>query len=85
MANAYLKNDFTIFNNIKATVDGTILAEICDGGNVIGCAKLVLPVWGTRKDAIAYLEGMALFCGQPNKKYTVRLKAGNLWAMEAMP
>lgn len=85
MTNAYLKNDFTIFNNIKATVDGTILAEICDGGNVIGCAKLVLPVWGTRKDAIAYLEGMALFCGQPNKKYTVRLKAGNLWAMEAMP
>mgnify|MGYP004701776439 CR=1 FL=1 len=85
MTNAYLKNDFTIFNNIKATVDGTILAEICDGGNVIGCAKLVLPVWGTRKDAIAYLEGMALFCGQPDKKYTVRLKAGNLWAMEAMP
>lgn len=85
MTNAYLKNDFTIFNNIKATVDGTILAEICDGGNVIGCAKLVLPVWGTRKDAIAYLEGMALFCGQPDKKYTVRFKAGNLWAMEAMP
>ena len=85
MTNAYLKNDFTIFNNIKATVDGTILAEICDGGNVIGCAKLVLPVWGTRKDAIAYLEGMALFCGQPDKKYTVRLKAGNLWAIEAMP
>ena len=85
MTKAYLKNDFTIFNNAKATVDGTILAEICDDGNVIGCAKLVLPVWGTRKDAIAYLEGMALFCGQPDKKYTVRLKAGNLWAMEAMP
>ena len=83
--NVSLKEDFYIFNGIKATVDGTILAELYDGIYYIGSAKLVLPVWGTRKDAIAYLGGMALFCGQPDKKYTVRLKAGNLWAMEAMP
>lgn len=85
MAKAYLKNSITIFNSVKATVDGTILAEICDGKNVIGCAKLVLPIWGTSKTATEELEGMALFCGQPGKEYTVRLKAGNLWAMEAMP
>lgn len=85
MAKAYLKNNFTIFNNVKATVDGTILAEICDGKNVIGCAKLVLPIWGTSKTDTEELEGMALFCGQPGKEYTVRFKAGNLWAMEAMP
>lgn len=83
--NVSLKEEFYIFNGVKATVDGTILAELYDGIYCVGSAKLVLPVWGTRKDAIAYLGGMALFCGQPDKKYTVHLKAENLWAMEAMP
>lgn len=85
MASAYLKDNFTIFNNVNATVDGTILAEICDGSRVIGCAKLVLPVWGTSKITAEKLEGMALFCGHSGRDYTVHLKAGNLWAMEAMP
>ena len=85
MASAYLKDNFTIFNNVNATVDGTILAEICDGSHVIGCAKLVLPVWGTSKITAEKLEGMALFCGHSGKDYTVCFKAGNLWAMEAMP
>lgn len=84
MTKAYLKNHFTIFNNVKATVDGTILAEIYDGKNVIGCAKLVLPIWGTSTTNAEELKGMALFCGQPGREYTVRLKAGNLWAMESM-
>lgn len=84
MASAYLKDNFTIFNNVNATVDGTILAEICDGSRVIGCAKLVLPVWGTSKITAEKLEGMALFCGHSGRDYTVHLKAGNLWAMEAM-
>ena len=84
MASAYLKDDFTIFNNVSATVDGTILAEICDGNSVIGHAKLVLPVWGTSKITAEKMEGMALFCGHPGKEYTVRFKAENLWAMEKM-
>lgn len=85
MVSAYLKNNFTIFNNVNATVDGTVLAEICDGSRVIGCARLVLPVWGTSEIIAAKLEGMALFCGHYGRDYTVRFKAGNLWAMEAMP
>lgn len=83
MTYVYLKKNFTIFNNVDACVDGTILAEICDGSSVIGCAKLVLPVYGANKVADE-LEGMALFCGHPGGKYTVRFKAGNLWAMEEM-
>lgn len=84
MASAYLKDNFTIFNNVSATVDGTILAEIRDENSVIGYAKLVLPVWGTSKITAEKMEGMALFCGRPGKEYTVRFKAENLWAMEKM-
>ena len=78
---ASIENNFMIFDDVPAVIDGTILADICDGsGHVCGTAMLVLPVDGLRKNVS--LRGMCLKCCNPKNKYTVRFKAENLWAME---
>ena len=84
-AQCILKEKLVIYNNLDAVVDGTVLAEICDGKNSIGTAKLVLPLEGVDDCEPVKLEGIALFCGQPRKKYTVRYKANNLFAIEYLP
>ena len=37
----------TIFGNIPAYIDGSVIAEICDGDNVVGRAAMVFPLYGT--------------------------------------
>lgn len=71
---------FTIFEDVKAVVDGTVIAEIYDGGSLIGTAQLVLPKYGAGKNV--KLKGMSLFCGNRGKQYDVKFSAQNLWAME---
>ena len=73
---------YYIFNDVKATIDGTIQAEIYDGNSKIGTANLVLPVYGVPDDNMVAVKGMCLFCGQPEKHYSVKFNAENLWAME---
>lgn len=74
--------NYYIFGDVKATIDGTIQAEIFDGNQKIGTANLVLPIDGVPDNHLVGLEGMCLFCGQPEKKYKVKFNADNLWAME---
>lgn len=71
---------FLIFDDVKAVVDGTVQADLYDGGQKIGTALLVLPAFGAGKST--KLKGMCLFCGQPGGQYQVKFSAHNLWAME---
>lgn len=73
---------YYIFDDVKATIDGTIQAEIYDGNSRIGTAKLVLPLNGVPNNNMVAVKGMCLFCGQPGKHYSVKFNAENLWAME---
>ena len=77
-----LKHPYYIFDDVKATIDGTIQGEIYDGSEKIGTANLVLPLDGIPDTNMVTIKGMCLFCGQPEKKYTVKFNANNLWAME---
>lgn len=77
-----LKHSYYIFDDVKATIDGTIQGEIYDGNEKIGTANLVLPLDGISDANMVTIKGMCLFCGQPGKKYTVKFNADNLWAME---
>lgn len=77
-----LKHSYYIFDDVKATIDGTIQGEIYDGNEKIGTANLVLPLDGIPDANMVTIKGMCLFCGQPGKKYTVKFNADNLWAME---
>ena len=76
------QSEYYIFNDVKATIDGTIQAEIYDGNNKIGTANLVLPIDGIPNDNMVAVKGMCLFCGQPGKHYSVKFNAENLCAME---
>lgn len=71
---------FLIFDDVKAVVDGTIMADIFDGNKKIGSAPLVLPKYGA--GAKTKLKGMCLYVGKKDKKYKVQYRATNLWAME---
>lgn len=77
---ASLETPHLIFDDVPATIDGTVLAKIYDGANLIGVAKMVLPKDDVR--AKTNLTGMCLFCGKPGHSYRVQFSAINLWAME---
>lgn len=75
-------SEYYIFSDVKATIDGTIQAEIYNGNIKIGTANLVLPLNGVPDDNMIAVKGMCLFCGQPGNHYSVKFNADNLWAME---
>lgn len=77
---ASLEPDFTIYEDVPAVVDGTIVAKIYDGEQLCGTAQLVLPVFGLGQDIP--LQGICLDCCKPGKSYHVIFTAKNLWAME---
>jgi hypothetical protein len=73
-------DDFCIYDDVKAVIDGTIRAKIYDGETCIGTAPIVFPTYGVRLST--GVSGMCLFCGEPGKTYRVEFGPGNLWAME---
>lgn len=75
------KEQIFLYEDIPAVVDGTILAHVLENGHEIGTAKLTLPMWGVSSYPCK-LYGMALFCGNPQEKYTVTFSAYKLWLME---
>ncbi len=79
-ATAALKKPVTIFGDVDAFVDGTVIAKIYDGKNFVGAANMVIPRYGIRSSV--NLKGVCLFCAQPGKKYTVSYTAKNMWTME---
>lgn len=73
---------FSIYDDVSAVVDGTIIAQVYDGDNMIGEAEMVFPVFGVGKDA--KLTGISLFCGcsDDSSLYTVKFLPEHLWTME---
>lgn len=77
---ATLDSNFTIFDDVPAIVDGTIIAKVYDGDKLCGRAQLVLPVNGLGQNI--KLNGISPTGYHLNKKYSVKFEARNLWAME---
>ena len=77
---AKLAKPLTIFDDVNAVIDGTVIAKIYDGKTLVGNALLVLPLYGVKDET--ELKGMSLFCCTKGKKYTIEFSASNLWAME---
>lgn len=78
-----LTEPFTIFEDVKAVIDGTIIAKIYDGETMVGTAALVLPSKGIGYYHDPYpLKGMCLYCGKKDRDYRIEFAAVDLWAME---
>lgn len=78
---------FTIFEDTLAVVDGTITAHILHENQEVGQAILVIPECGIASGYKAHkrgvwLSGMALFCCDADKAYTVTFSPRDLWAAE---
>lgn len=74
---------FKIFDDVPAVIDGTIIAQIYDNNELIGKAKMVLPIYGIQgKKNKVKLTGMALFCGSAGTSYRIEFVPEKLWAME---
>lgn len=79
---AKLPKQLIIFDDLKAVIDGTIIAEVYDGSNKIADVPIVLPKYGIGDKEELELMGMALCEAEQDKKYIVKYTATNLWAME---
>ena len=78
---AKLSEPYMIFDDVKASIDGVINADIYDDDNLIGSAEMVLPLYGVYTSSVD-LVGMALYCADPDKEYTVKFSVSKLWAIE---
>lgn len=70
-----------IYGDVKARIDGTILARVYEDDKLVGTATLVLPklgVWFAREPVI----GICLGGSHPEKKQRIEFEAGNLWMIE---
>lgn len=76
-----LNENFTIFDNSPAVVDGTLAASLYQNGYYVGTAFLVLPTFGIGKTA--KIEGLCLCNADPNIPYELRITPYLLWEMEA--
>ena len=80
-ASVKLRNNFVIFDNIHAVVDGTICADLYQEGNKVGSALLVLPTFGVDKQetTIKGISPDGAILGVP---YEVKFTPYLLWEME---
>jgi hypothetical protein len=74
------KQELFIFDDVPAVADGTIIAELIDGTEVVGTAKMVLPIYGV-SDYVKII-GMGLSGAKQGKKYDLSFKGYKLWLME---
>lgn len=88
MVKVFAQTDpFTIFEDTLAVVDGSITAHILHENQEVGQAILVIPECGIASGYKAHkrgvwLNGMALFCCDADKAYTVTFSSRDLWAAE---
>lgn len=78
--NASLDSNFVILGDVKAVVDGTIIAKIYDGDVLCGTAQMVLPIYGLGQNIP--LNGICIDCCKQGVEYKVKFVAKNLWAVE---
>ena len=79
-ATARVKNPVFIYDDVPATIDGTIIAHVYEDNREIGTATMVLPVNGVNSST--GLVGISLSGANPNKEHTVSYNAGKLWMIE---
>lgn len=80
-ASVKLRNNFVIFDNIQAVVDGTICADLYQEGNKVGSALLVLPTFGVDKQKTT-IKGISLDGAILGVPYEVKFTPYLLWEME---
>lgn len=78
---AAVKSKLTIYEDVPAVIDGTIVAKIYDEDRLCGTAQLVLPIYGLGEEP-AVLNGICLDCCEQGKTYTAKFVAKHLWEME---
>lgn len=72
----------SIYDDVPAVLDGSFFAHIIQEGEIVGKAKLVLPVQGL--DGEIVVEGIALCCADVNKKTSVEFKTNKMWLIERL-
>jgi hypothetical protein len=73
---------FSIANGVDGLIDGSVCAEVYEGGIYIGQAYLNLPLYGIDNGAgVVELSGICTST-KPNTKYTVKMAPKSLWLME---
>lgn len=72
---------FMIYDDRKAVIDGSVVANIYEGTTKVGQAIMVFPQDGV-SEKTCELEGIALSCGQWGKKYHATIGINDLWAIE---
>lgn len=69
-----------IFGDLPATIDGTIIAHIYENSTEVAKVNMILPIDGVFNKA--NISGVAPSNALPEKSYTIKFSAGNLWLME---
>ena len=76
------KNPLTIYDNMAAVADGSIVAHVLESGREIGTATLVFPAFGIDDSQEFELKGIGLDGADKGNNHTVTFTASNLWLME---
>ena len=69
-----------IYENKNTIIDGTIIATMYQDGDLVGQAKLVLPISGA---VYAEVEGISEGKADINKKFDIMYEPYRLWVIEA--
>jgi len=79
-AMARMKKQVSIYDNLVAVIDGTIIAHVFEDKKEIGSTVMVLPALGICDGEP--LRGIILSCADPKKDHFVSFEAGELWYIE---
>ena len=79
-----MKNPLTIYEDLSARIDGTLICTVSQNGHTIGTAELVLPLYGVHpnNDASKLAEGICLHGATPNVPCTYSFSGQRLYAIE---
>lgn len=81
-ASISLKENFTIFDNVPAVIDGTLSADFYQNSRRVGSAYLVLPEFGITNKRAVTIEGICLEGAVENEPYEIKYTPHLLWEME---
>ena len=79
-----MKNPLTIYEDLSARIDGTLICTVSQNGRPIGTAELVLPLYGVHpnNDTSKLVEGICLNGATPNVPCTYSFSGQRLYAIE---
>lgn len=79
-----MKEPLTIYEDLSARIDGTLVCIVSQNGRSVGTAELVLPLYGVHpgNDASKLVEGICLHGATPNIPCTYKFSGQHLYAIE---